>query len=330
MAKCIALFSGGLDSHLAVKLMLEQGIQVEAFTAVSMFNQRSHGRESPCVAAAARFGVPIHLVNVDREMLDMVRNPKHGLGRNMNPCIDCHIFLIREALKRMKETGADFVVSGEVLGQRPMSQLKWTLTFIEKESGANGYLLRPLSAKLLPPTVPELNGLVDREKLFAIKGRGRKEQLLLAAKLGVKGYSAPAGGCLLTEPNYAFRIREMMKFGEPNVEDVKLLQVGRHFRLDPKTKLVIGRDESENKILESLALPADVLIEATEETGPVSLLRGDLSKKNIDTAAGLTIFYGKARTKPSARMTLRGKESREITARPADESSARSMLITND
>lgn len=337
MAKAVALLSGGLDSQLAVRLMLAQGVGVQCLTSVSIFHASTvpgaaapPDTRHPAVAAAERLGIPIILTDTNQAMLDLVRHPKHGHGKNLNPCVDCRIMLLRRAHERMRQTGADFIVTGEVLGQRPMSQRRWSLDLIEREAGVVGLVLRPLSAKLLPPSRPELDGLVDREKLLAIRGRSRLEQMALAAGLGLTDYPTPAGGCLLTDPNFSFRLAELLRHGEPQLDDVELLRVGRHFRLDQRTKAVVGRLEPENYVLERLARPGDLLLDAADFTGPTVLLRGDTSDQNIKAAAALTIKYGKARTQPSARVVVRmagTPESFALTVTPASDADAARLII---
>ena len=331
MPKAVALFSGGLDSQLAVNLMLEQGVDVECLTVVSVFHQAAAGPEHPAARAAARLGVPITLVDLNDEMLAMVKNPRFGRGKNMNPCVDCRILLLRRAADRMRETGANFIVTGEVLGQRPMSQRRDAIRRIEREAGVEGYVLRPLSARLLNPTVPETEGLVDREKLLAIRGRSRREQMALAETLGITDYPSPAGGCLLTDPGFAFRLRDLLERRDACLHDVELLRVGRHFRLDDCTKLVMGRHEAENARLEALAQPGDRLLDAADVTGPTALLRGDTREANVETAAQLTLKYGKAKDEAAARVTVRKAgtdESSDVTVAPATDDEVKRLLIT--
>ncbi len=333
MAKAIALFSGGLDSQLAVKLMLDQGIEVQCLTSRSVFHQhRSHeGKEYPAVAAAERLGVPITVLNTDDEMLELVKHPKHGVGKNMNPCVDCRIFLLRKASEKVRENGADFIVTGEVLGQRPMSQRKYAMALIEREAGVEGRVVRPLCAKLLEPTIPEKDRLVDREKLLAIRGRSRKEQMALAEKLGITEYPSPAGGCLLTDPGFSRRLAELMEHCDPDVNDTELLKLGRHFRLDDRTKAVVGRDEGENCEIEGLAREGDLLLDAADVMGPTTLLRGEASESNVAIAARLTVKYGKARNEASARVTVRHAttdESSILTAPPAADERVAELMIT--
>ena len=332
MPEAVALFSGGLDSQLAVKLIVDQGVAVECLTAVSVFHQSSAepDEDHPTARAARRLGVPITFIDVSSDMLAMVKNPSHGLGSGMNPCIDCRAFLLRKAAERMAETGADFVVTGEVLGQRPMSQRGQPMRQVVREAGLEGLVLRPLCARRLPPTIPEQRGWVDRDRLLGLEGRSRKPQIKLAAELGIEEYPSPAGGCLLTDPGFAFRLGELLAHRDADVPDVALLRLGRHFRLDDRTKAVIARNEAECRRLESLALDGDVRLEAAEFTGPVTLLRGNPSDENLRAAARLTAKYGKGRDEPSVAVDVTqigAAEPGRITVRPADESEVQRRMI---
>ena len=262
--KALALLSGGLDSTLAVKVMLDQGIAVEALNFTSPFctcTSKNAGCKSEAVRVAEEFGIPIKVMNKGIEYLEIVRQPRHGYGKGMNPCVDCRIFLLRKAKEYMAESGADFVITGEVLGQRPMSQRRDTLRVIERESGLEGLLLRPLSAKHFKPTIPEQEGWVDRGKLLAMEGRSRKAQMELAAELDVKNYPCPAGGCLLTELSFVSKIRDVFDHAdELNLRDFRLLKLGRHFRIGPRTKVLIGRDDAENEVLGHAIQPGEAAI----------------------------------------------------------------------
>lgn len=284
MTKAIALLSGGLDSILSTRLVLEQGIEVEAINFLTIFcNCTPRGKT--CLvskSAAAKMGIKLKVFEVSREYLGIVKNPKHGYGRNMNPCLDCRIFMFSRAGQYMRETGASFLITGEVLGERPMSQRREAMRIIEKESGLEGLILRPLSAKLLDPTIPEKEGLVNREKLLAIKGRSRRPQIELAAQLDINDYPCPAGGCLLTDPSFAGRIRDL-KSHRPDftLNDVQFLKIGRHFRLGPETKLVVGRNEEENSRLLNLAKDGNLRFYPTKVKGPTGIGRGVFGRNHI-------------------------------------------------
>lgn len=294
MIKAIALLSGGLDSTLSTKLILEQGVEVEAINFLTLFcNCTPRGKT--CLvskSAAAKLGIRLKVFEVSREYLEIVKNPKHGYGRNMNPCLDCRIFMFGRAGQYMRETGASFLITGEVLGERPMSQRREAMRIIEKESGLEGLILRPLSAKLLNPTIPEKEGLISREKLLAIKGRSRRPQIELAEQLDINDYPCPAGGCLLTDPGFAGRIRDL-KDHRPDftVNDVQLLKIGRHFRLGPETKLVVGRNEEENSRLLNLAKDGDLRFYPTEAKGPVGIGRGVFAKNYIFMVSRIIARY---------------------------------------
>lgn len=296
MTKAIGCISGGLDSILAVCLLREQGIEVEGLHVVHLWHPRllDEPSEPEGVRAIASRGVRIHTVEAAEADLAMVQDPRHGLGKRMNPCIDCRIWTLGRAKALMEALGADFVFTGEVVGQRPMSQHRGALALVAREAGLEDLLLRPLSAKLLPATRPEREGLVDRERLLDVSGRGRKRQMALAEEFGVKEYPTPAGGCLLTDPAFAHRLREAMAHGDVTVAEVELLKVGRHFRLADGSRVVVGRRHEENVRLKRLLAAGDVELEAAEMPGPTTLLRGTPSEENVRAAAGLTLRYGKA------------------------------------
>lgn len=296
--KALALLSGGLDSTLAVKVMLEQGIAVEALNFTSPFctcTGKNAGCKSEAVRVAGEFGIPIKVLHKGAEYLDIIRNPRHGYGKGMNPCIDCRIYLLRKAKEYMTTCGADFVITGEVLGQRPMSQRRDTLRVIERESGLEGLLLRPLSAKHFPPTIPEQEGWVDREKLLAIQGRSRKEQMQLADDLDVKNYPCPAGGCLLTEISFVSKVRDMFDHADQvNLRDCRLLKVGRHFRIGPQTKVLIGRNEADNQLLEGAMQDGEVALRWNDGGSPLGVVTGVAEADQVQTAARILLRYTKA------------------------------------
>lgn len=283
--KAVGLLSGGLDSTLAAKLLIDQGIEVHAVNFKSPFctcTPKSAGCSSVATAIRQLGDIPLKSIALGDEYLAMIKAPKHGYGRGMNPCIDCRIMKIRRAAEYMVEIGAGFLFTGEVLGQRPMSQHGRALRIIDDESGIKGLILRPLSANALEPTVPEMNGWVDREKLRAITGRSRKEQIGLADEKGIADYPCPAGGCLLTDERFGVKIRDYLRHTDPpQSRDIPLLKVGRHFRLDNKDKVVVSRDGLEGEMLLQLARPDDVMFLPDEFSGPVTLLRGS------DTAGAL-------------------------------------------
>ncbi|MDD5355759.1 MAG: tRNA 4-thiouridine(8) synthase ThiI [Candidatus Omnitrophica bacterium] len=280
--KAIALISGGLDSILAAKIILDQGIEVIGLSCVTPFSVCAHKEDCGCVVrrAAKKLGIELAVIDLAQDFLDMLENPSHGYGSNMNPCIDCKILMLKKAKELMQKIGAQFIVTGEVLGQRPMSQKGQAMKLIEEQSGTQGVLVRPLSAKLLEPAEPEKSGWINREKLFAISGRGRKDQLVLAAQLNIDDYSAPAGGCLLTYEGYSKKVRDLIRHNQLTLDNVSLLKIGRHFRISPKHKLIVGRDEEENIRLFALAEKGNLVYEPDDEIrGPVALGRGEISSE---------------------------------------------------
>ena len=296
--KALALLSGGLDSTLAVKVMLEQGIAVEALNFTSPFctcTGKNSGCKSEAVRVAGEFNIPIKVMHKGVEYLEIVGKPKHGYGKGMNPCIDCRIFLLRKAKEYMQESGADFIITGEVLGQRPMSQRRDTLRVIERESGLEGLLLRPLSAKHFKPTIPELEGWVDRDKLLAIQGRSRKEQMQLADELDVKNYPCPAGGCLLTELSFVSKVKDVYDHSDTlNLRDFRLLKLGRHFRIGSRTKVIIGRNEAENQVLEPAVQAGEASIRWAEGSSPLGVVMGEIDSPLLESAARILLRYTKA------------------------------------
>jgi tRNA-specific 2-thiouridylase len=317
--KAVALLSGGLDSTLAAKVVLEQGIELEALNFLTVFCNCTHRGET-CLAskkAVERLGIPLKVLNVSEEYLEVVKHPRHGYGRNMNPCIDCRIFMLKKAREYMASTGASFIVTGEVLGQRPMSQRREAMRLIEKEADLGGLILRPLSAKFLPASLPEETGWVDRQKLLDISGRSRKPQIRLAEQYGIRDYPCPAGGCLLTDPGFARRLKDLM-MGDPHftLNDVHLLKIGRHFRLSSDLKLVVGRSEDDNQKLQAFAQGQDVLLKAHRYPGPLSLLRGKVSQPGVEMAAAITVRYGKARDLAKVEVHYRRAEEETEQAIP--------------
>jgi len=295
--KIVALLSGGLDSRLAVKMMQTQGFEVTAVAIKTPFCDFDCGRGCgfEIRETADVLGVDLKTVYLGDEYIEMLKNPKHGFGSGMNPCIDCRAMMFKAGKKVMDDINAEFIISGEVLGQRPMSQHGPALRTIEKESGLDGKIVRPLSGALLPPTEPETNGLIKRENLGMIRGRSRKEQLKLAQEFGFENPPNAGGGCLLTDPKFAIRAKDLFKHTEtPTTNDIDLLKIGRHFRFDIKTKLIVGRNKDENEMLQALALPNDTLLETKDHVGPISLLRGDDSENNLRLAAAITLRYSDA------------------------------------
>lgn len=309
--KAVGLLSGGLDSTLAAQLMLEQGIEVYAINFTSPFctcTPKKAGCAAVITAVRGLGGVNLKQIALRDEYLEMVRNPRHGYGSEMNPCIDCRIMKIREAGKYMRKIGAAFLFTGEVLGQRPMSQRKAAIELIDRESGYPGYILRPLSARHFDPTVPELKGWVDRSKLLAISGRSRKIQISLAAEKGIRDYPCPAGGCLLTDKNFAEKLRDYFDHTpRPRIRDIALLKIGRHFRLADGGKIIVARNQQECKILENLSGNDSRFLVPRNFKGPTVLLQGNA----LEEAVAKMLHYTSRMVPDTARITQnhRGKET---------------------
>ena len=324
MTTALALFSGGLDSILACRLVAAQHIRVVAVKFVTpFFGYELLAKEEEYRAAMReQYGIEVLVREVSEPYLAMLRQPAHGYGKNFNPCVDCKILLMRSARAMLAELGADFLISGEVLGQRPMSQRQDTLRIIERDSGCEGLLLRPLCAQKLPPTQPELVGLIDREQLLNFQGRSRQPQMELAARFNITDYPSPAGGCVLTDSNQARRIAAF--YGEHDlvtVADMRLLLAGRQFRLPHGAWLAMGRREAENEELLARALPTDWLVTLMDRPGPTGVLRFAGHPDDFAAAAGLVTRYGKKGEEeaPARVIFSRGGERREQMATPLAE-----------
>ena len=312
--KCIALISGGLDSTLAAKLMLEQGIEVQG-----LFLSMSWGccEKEKAHACAQQLGIPLMILSVGDAYLDVLRKPKYGYGTGMNPCVDCRIYMFRIAKRYMEEIGAGFVVTGEVLGQRPMSQMRRPLHLIEVESGLEGLLLRPLCAQLLEPTLPELLGVVDREQLLRLAGRSRHEQMALAKAEGLSEYSTPAGGCLLTDEHFAKKAKDLFTHEErPTTKDMELLTIGRHFRIGPRTKIILGRNELENLLLEGHAEQGYTCIRP-KFAGPAALVTGEWTDEGKGVVVSLILQHTKEEKRPDGALEFWVNGSPWRTDQPA-------------
>ncbi len=292
--KGILLYSGGLDSLLAAKILLDQGIELIGLNFVLPFVPPDYNlNELKPAIYAESIGLPLRYFRCEHEYMEMVKDPPHGHGKNMNPCIDCKIYFLRKAREIMEEEDASFVATGEVVGQRPMSQMKHMLNHIEKECGLGGNLLRPLSAKILKPTKAETDGIVDREALFAINGRSRNAQMELANKFNIEDYSSPAGGCLLTDKNIAGRVRDLLeKHPNYNMIDVYLLTIGRHYRLHDNAKVIVSRNENESIVLEKYRDSSDGFI-LPEFKGPSIYVKGTLCDDDYELLSSIIRRYGK-------------------------------------
>ena len=277
--KAVGLLSGGLDSTLAAKLMLEQSIEVYAINFTSPFctcTPKKAGCAAVITAIRELGNIPLRRVSLGDEYLEIVKSPKYGCGSGINPCIDCRIMKIRKAGEYMKEIGASFLFTGEVLGQRPMSQHRQAIDIIDRESGFKRRILRPLSAAHFEPTIPEQEGVVDRMRLLGISGRSRKTQMALAEEKNIRDYPCPAGGCLLTDKNFATRMKDYLEFTEtPSLKDIPLLRIGRHFRIESGNKVVVARNDYECKIFKSIYRENDHLLVPNGFSGPVVILQGN-------------------------------------------------------
>ena len=275
---------------LAVKVIQEQGIEVEGVTFETPFFNAEKARR-----VAEQIGIPLIVMDITEEYLEMLKAPRYGYGRNMNPCIDCHTLMLMTAGRKMEELRASFVFTGEVLGQRPMSQTKQSLHIVAKNSGYGGYILRPLSAMLLPETIPEKEGKVDRERLLNIQGRGRKRQIEMAKCYGIKNYSNPAGGCLLTDPMFSKRLKDLFEFRKDfRIRDLELLKLGRHFRIDDKTEIIVGRNREDNMAIQNLSEDQDIIIRIMDFPGPTVLVPCGCDEKALHFTAAVCALYSDA------------------------------------
>lgn len=293
-AKAVLLYSGGLDSLLAAKVLMDQGIEVTGFHALLPFISPEADLLNMKPAQMARqIGLKIHFHICGEEYIRMMQNPEHGFGKNANPCIDCKLYIVKKAVEYMNETGADFVATGEVVGQRPMSQVKHKMNLIENGSGIKGRLLRPLSAKILKPTIPEIEGLVDRNRLFGLSGRGRNAQFDLAKQLGIEKYATPAGGCLFTEPNISKRVMDLLEnIKDPNPVDFYLLSLGRHYRINKNLKIIVSRNEEEGIELEKYRSAFDSFF-IPEFKGALAGAKGAPENGDLSMISSILCRYGK-------------------------------------
>lgn len=308
-AKAVSLISGGLDSMLATRAIMDQGVHVEGINFFTGFCVEGHthairkkDRQKPkrnnALWVAEQLGIKLHIVDVIEEYKDVLLNPVHGYGQNMNPCLDCKGFMVRKAYEWIQQNGFDFIITGEVMGQRPMSQRKDTMPVIQRESGAGDLLLRPLCAKHLPPTLPEREGWVDRDMLFGFSGRSRKPQMALAKHYGFTDYATPAGGCcFLTDKAYSEKLVDMWQHRSSRdyqLDDIMLLKVGRHLRPRPHFKMIVSREEGEGKFLEGYRKQF-IHLRSHSHAGPLVLIDGEVNEDDIHLAARIAARYGQGR-----------------------------------
>lgn len=332
-ARAVALISGGLDSMLAAKAVLEQGVHVEGINFFTGFcveghtqairrSERDKPKRNNALWVAEQLGIPLHIVDVVEEYKDVVINPRYGYGKYMNPCLDCKVFMVGKARKWIEENGFDFIITGEVVGQRPKSQRRETMPVVAHDSGAEDRLLRPLCAKNLEPTLPEREGWVDRERLFDFSGRSRKPQMELARQWGIEDYSQPAGGCcFLTNPQYSRKLADLWEHRgtrEYELDDVMLLKIGRHIRPRPHYKLIVAREEGENRFLEGYrrAFPH---VRSLSHGGPLTLVDGEPTEADLQFAARVCARFGQGRDAERVEVEIHpggGADPRRTEVRP--------------
>ena len=323
-AKAISLFSGGLDSILAVKVIQDQGVSVQGVTFETPFFNARKARET-----ARHIQLPLLVVDITDSHLAMLKAPRYGYGKNMNPCIDCHTLMLSRAGKIMEETGADFLFTGEVLGQRPMSQTRQSLYIVAKNSGYADHIIRPLSAQFLAETRPEQEGKVNRQQLLAIQGRGRRVQMAMAITYGVHYYPPPAGGCLLTDPMFSRRLRDLFsRDPEHAMRDVELLKYGRHFRSGESVKIIVGRNHKDNEAMHKLIRDGDTVMTMDQLPGPLVMIPGGGNEEVVKNAARLCVLYSDAPENEEGIVNITSAgQSHLDTFSPANRSDAAEWII---
>jgi tRNA U34 2-thiouridine synthase MnmA/TrmU len=325
--KALALLSGGLDSLLAAKLVVEQGITVTGVKFTSPLCNCDQGGRCFARDAADQLGISLRTVPKGEEYLTIVRHPRFGRGSGMNPCIDCRIFMFRKTWELALESSAEFIVTGEVLGQRPMSQHRQAMELIEREAGLAGRILRPLSAVHFPPTIAEEQGWVDRGRLLGLSGRSRKPQLEMARASGIDAFACAAGGCLLTDTRFAARLRDLFAWREHVVwHDVMVLKVGRRFAVGTN-RITVGRDETENRLLTALRGPDDHLLEVRDHGSPITLLQGGLTEAGLELAARLTARYSDCDAERVKVHYGQGELERTVTVVPVTDAETAPLRI---
>jgi tRNA-uridine 2-sulfurtransferase len=322
--RALCIFSGGLDSMLAAKVVASQGVEV-----LPVFFDTPFFESSKAMDSARDLNLPLNRIDITQRHIEAVKTPRFGYGSGMNPCIDCHALMARVAGELLTSQHADFVITGEVLGQRPMSQNRRSMKLVASESGIDGLLVRPLSAKNLPPTIPEKRGWLDRDKLLAFQGRSRKPQIRAAEKFLITRYPAPGGGCLLTEKRFSRRLKDLLNAtSDPTRKELEMLKLGRHFRLASGARLVVGRNKGENEVLTSLASFDAWVLAAAEIPGPVAVLSGTAGRAEMETALAVTLAYSDSQNFKKYPVTIlhRGIKTTVIT-HASDKRIFSSLLI---
>lgn len=326
MTRALAMVSGGLDSILAAKLIKDQGIEVIGICFKSYF----FGPEN-AIRMTKKIGIKLEVIDFSVAHFNMVKNPKHGYGKNVNPCIDCHAMMMNYSGHLLEKLNADFIITGEVLNQRPMSQNRSALDIVKNESGYKDKILRPLCAKNLNTTKMELDGLVDREKLLDIKGRNRKIQMELAEKWCIVDYPSPAGGCKLTEPNYGIRLKELMKYKKEIIPiDLEMLKIGRHFRVSLNAKIISTRDEEEEKVIKNYLNEKDMVFLTKNYNGSLVAIIGDATESDIQFAASVTARYSKGMNEKIITVVynkFKDENTNYIDVKPASEDEIRKYIL---
>ncbi len=326
MTKALAMMSGGLDSTLAAKLMKDQGVEVIGIC----FKSHFFGAEN-AIKMAKQIDIQLEVIDFSEDHFKLVKNPKHGYGKNLNPCIDCHAMMFNYAGKMLDKYKADFIITGEVLNQRPMSQNKNSLDIVKKESGFSDKILRPLCAKNIQPTKMELEGLVDREKLMDISGRSRKIQMELAENWGIKDYPSPAGGCKLTEPNYSNRLRDLLNKKKDIINnDLEILKIGRHFRVSEKAKIISTRTGDEAQEIKKYLTTKDLIFLAEDFNGSMVIISGEPTQEDIEFAAKVTGRYCKGKDEESIKIKygyFKHPLDKFIEMKPADEEELNKYIL---
>jgi len=326
MTTALAMISGGLDSTLAAKIVKDQGIEVIGIC----FKSNFFG-EKNALKMVKQIDIPLEVIDFSDEHFEMAKNPKHGYGKNMNPCIDCHAMMMRHCGQLLEKFHADFIITGEVLNQRPMSQNRSALDIVKNESGIGHKILRPLCAKNLNPTQMEIEGLIDREALMDIKGRNRKIQMELAEKFGILDYPSPAGGCKLTEPNYSLRLRDLLDHKKDvSKKDLELLKIGRHFRVSKDAKIISTRTQEEGELLEQLLTPEDLIFIAKDYNGTTVVIIGKATNEDIEFAAGISGRYCKGKDEKIITISYGGygnTQDKSIDIQPATDEEVNNYIL---